>query len=252
MKRPLIKTVSLFLRSCPLLLPLTLPPLASAADSDRKQIIVQGEGESTRKPDYVSFVIGIDVKGPTLEKVREKADDTMRRLLQISKEFKVENPDIQSDYFQVQPITDQNYQDHGKPNQTTTSYQVLRNVRIVYRDLDRYDAFLEALFKTGLNQLYNVQLGSSQLAQMEEEAQTAALKNAKTKAESMAKVLDLKVGKARTINEANREMGIRPIQMMAMAEMKSSSRSGSINQEPTLAPGELRVGKEITVVFDAD
>ncbi len=222
-----------------------------AAEEQRRQVIVRGEGEALRKPDHVSFTIGIEANEGKLDAARAKADEAMRRLLQVSKDFKVEARDIQSDYLQVQPLMESNFPNNGRPQRGITSYSVRRDVRIIWRDLKRYDEFMGALFQTGVNQLYNLQFGSSQISKMEEEARSEAMKDAKSKAEALAQGLGLKLAKARSIAEGQVDMGPGPVPMMAMAMAKSMDRGGG-SEGPTLAPGEVKVRRDVTVVFDAE
>jgi uncharacterized protein YggE len=222
-----------------------------ADDSPRRQVIVRGEGEVLRKPDQVGFTIGIEVQDPKLEQARSKADEAMRRLIQVTKDYKVEARDVQSDYMQVQPMIDHSFGNGQGRTPKIIGYSVRRDVRILWRDLPRYDPFVGALFQLGLNQLYNLQFGSSQESKMEEEARAAALKDAKAKAEMMAQGLGLKLGKARSIAEGSVDIGPGPMPMVAMAMAKGMERS-SDSTGPTLAPGEVKVRRDVTVVFDAE
>lgn len=226
-------------------------PLARSEETPPRQVIVQGEGEASRKPDFVSFVVGIEADEAKLELARSKAEEAMRRVLQVSKDFKVEERDIQSDYLQVQPISDSSYPDQGRSARRITSFHVRRDVRIIWRDLKRYDEFMGALFQTGINQLYNLQFGSSQTAKMEEEARTQALTSARNKAEAMAQGLGLKLGRARSIAEGQVDGGPGPRPMFAMSMAKGMERGGG-GEGPTLALGEIKVRRDVTVVFDAE
>jgi uncharacterized protein YggE len=80
---------------------------------------------------------------------------------------------------------------------------------------------------------------------MEGEARLLALKDAKAKAEAMAQQMGLKLGRPRSIAEGLRDHG--PVPLMAKTMMAGFARGSG---EPTLAPGEVRVKQQVTIIFD--
>ncbi len=223
-----------------------LSPFNAHAKDDRT-ILVTGEGESATAPDQVEFIVGIDVTEPKVEAAKTKSDEAMRRILSITKDFKIDGKDVQSDYLRVQPIQDSTYNPSGKPIRPVISYNARRDIRILLRDIKQYDGLMAALFNSGANNLHSLQFKSSAQSKLEGEARLEALKNAKAKAEAMAREMGLKLGRPRNIAEGLRDPG--PIPMAKTMMMESMARGGG---EPTLAPGEVRIRREVTVVFDAE
>jgi uncharacterized protein len=222
-----------------------LSPLSLQAKDDRT-ILVTGEGESAVTPDQVEFIVGIDVTEAKVEAAKTKSDEAMRRILAITKDFKIEAKDVQSDYMRVQPIQDSNYNPSGKPTRPVISFNARRDIRILLRDIKQYDALLTAIFNSGANNLHSLQFKSSAQPKLEGEARLAALKDAKTKAEAMAQQMGLKLGRPRSIAEGIRDPG--PVPMAKTMMMESMARGS----EPTLAPGEVIIRQQVTVVFDAE
>ncbi|HYX31948.1 MAG TPA: SIMPL domain-containing protein [Oligoflexus sp.] len=220
-------------------------PLSLQAKDDRT-ILVTGEGESGVAPDQVEFNVGIDVTEAKVETAKAKSNEAMRRILAVTKEFKIDAKDVQSDYMRVQPIQDAPYNPNGKPARPVISYNARRDIRILLRDINKYEGLMAAIFNSGANNLHNLQFKSSTQTKLEGEARLLALKDAKAKAEAMAQQMGLKLGRPRSIAEGLRDPG--PSPKMAMM-MESASRSSS---EPTLAPGEVRVKQQVTVIFDAE
>jgi uncharacterized protein YggE len=237
-----------FARGTALVIGLLTPFSVQADEDDRRSILVTGEGEAAATPDQVEFLVGIDVTEAKVEAAKAKSDEAMRRILTITKDFKIEGKDVQSDYARVQPIHDSTYNPNGKPARPVISYNARRDIRILLRDIKQYDGLMAALFNSGANHLHSLQFKSSARPRLEQEARVAALKDAKAKAEAMAQQMGLKLGRPRSIAEGFHEPGPFPMAKTMMME----SRARGAGEEPTLAPGEVRVRQNVTVVFDAD
>lgn len=216
---------------------------------DDRTILVTGEGEAHIAPDQVEFVVGIDVTAAKVETCKTKSDEILRRILATTKDFKIDGKDVQSDYSRIQPIQESGYDPRGKPERPTISYNARRDVRILLRDITRYDDLLTALFNNGVNNLYSLNFKSSSLAKLEIEARSLAIKNAQAKADAMAQQMGLKLGRPRAISEGLRE----PVPPHSPAWARTTSANlAERSSDPTLAPGEIRVKQQVTVIFDAD
>ncbi|WP_141735590.1 SIMPL domain-containing protein [Oligoflexus tunisiensis] len=224
-------------------------PFSLHADDDGRSILVTGEGEAAAAPDQVEFIVGIDVTDAKVEVTKSKSDEAMRRILAITKEFKIDPKDVQSDYLRVQPIQEAPFHPDGKPTRPVTTYNARRDVRILLRDIKKYEGLMTAMFNSGANNLHSLQFKSSAQTRLENEARNAALKDAKAKAESMAQQMGLKLGRPRNIAEGIHGPGPGPIMGKTMM-MEGFARAAS--SEPTLAPGEVRVKQQVTVLFDAE
>lgn len=223
-----------------------ISPLSLQAKDDGT-ILVTGEGESSVAPDQVEFIVGIDVTEAKVETSKSKSDEAMRRILAVTKEFKIDAKDVQSDYLRVQPIQDSPYNPRDKAARPVISYNARRDIRILLRDIKKYDGLMAAIFNSGANNLHSLHFKTSSLSRLESEARTLALKDAKAKAEAMAQQMGLKLGRPRSIAEGLRDPT--PVPMMAKSMMEGFARS---SEEPTLAPGEVRVRQQVTIVFDTE
>lgn len=223
-----------------------LSPLSLQAKDDRT-ILVTGEGESAATPDQVEFTVGIDVTEAKVEAAKTKSDEAMRRILAITKDFKIDGKDVQSDYLRVQPIQDSSYNASGKPTRPVISFNARRDIRILLRDIKQYDGLMATIFNSGANNLHSLEFKSSAQARLEGEARAAALKDAKAKAEAMAQQMGLKLGRARSIAEGLRDPEPGPRAKTMMMESMARDAGG-----PTLAPGEVRIRQYVTIVFDAE
>jgi uncharacterized protein YggE len=214
---------------------------------DDRTILVTGEGESAATPDQVEFIVGIDVTEAKVEAAKTKSDEAMRRILAITKDFKIDGRDVQSDYLRVQPIQDSSYNASGKPTRPVISFNARRDIRILLRDIKQYDGLMAAIFNSGANNLHSLEFKSSAQPKLEGEARVAALKDAKAKAEAMAQQMGLKLGRARSIAEGLRDPEPGPRTKTMMMESMTRDAGG-----PTLAPGEVRIRQYVTIVFDAE
>jgi len=236
---------SSIVRPFALLMGLTTSLSMQAKDS--RTIMVTGEGEASTAPDQVELTVGIDVTESKVEVSKNKSDEAMRRILAVTKEFKIESRDVQSDYIRMQPITEDNYPRAANTASKVTMYNTRRDVRILLRDISKYEGLLAGIFNSGANNLHSVHFRSSTAGKLEADARVSALKIAKSKAEAIAEQMNLKLGRPLSISEGYREPGPTPMITLSMKEGFSRDSSG-----PTLAPGEIKFHQTMTVVFEAE
>ncbi len=231
----------------PLTLIMGLTTSFSTQAKETRTIMVTGDGEASAAPDQVELTVGIDVTESKLEVSKNKSDEAMRRILAVTKEFKIDSRDVQSDYIRVQPIAEDNYPRAANAASKGTMYNTRRDMRILLRDISKYEGLLAAIFNSGANNLHSVHFRSSTAAKLEADARVSALKLAKAKAEAIAEQMNLKLGRPLSISEGYREPGPTPMITMSMKEGFSRDSTG-----PTLAPGEIKIHQILTVVFDAE
>ena len=132
-------------------------------------------------------------------------------------------------------------------NYDNKSYSYVANqaISIKLDDLKNYEKIMSGLLKAGLNRIDGVQFKSSKMESFMAEARKKAVIDAKSKAKDYANALGQSIGKAISISEL--ETNSFP-PMYRMNEMKASS--DSMEQQETIAPGELEIKSKVTVAFE--
>jgi uncharacterized protein YggE len=226
------------------LLPLAWQSFAAAHDDDADStpsITVTGVGEMGAKPDVVYITMGIETRGKDAVEALRENNEAMERLFDNLKFAGIEKKDIQTSNFNINPQYENPQPSRGNASQTPriTGYQVSNRVRIKSRKIDELGSLLDSVVKEGANSIYGIQFDVADPQAVEDEARLQAMKDARRKAELLAKATGARVGAAIRISE----FGSTPEPMGRMAEMRMATSSVPI------AEGEQQIRATVTVTY---
>ncbi|TVZ25237.1 hypothetical protein JM83_0139 [Gillisia sp. Hel_I_86] len=200
-------------------------------------VTVNGEGIVKVTPDEVVIKSRIEHSGENPQEVKTQNDAVVDAVIKYLKSEGVPEKNIQTDYVNL----NKNYNYNDK----TYSYVANQAISIKLDDLKNYEKIMSGLLKVGLNRIDGVQFKSSEMDKYMSEARKKAVLNAKSKASEYASSLDQTIGKAISISEVQTS-NFPP--MYRMNEMKMSSNS--VEEQETLAPGEMEISAKVTVAFE--
>lgn len=201
-------------------------------------IHVQGEGKVYATPDQVSIHVSVETKGKNAAEIKKQNDQKMEAAINAIKKFNVPKEDYQTERISLNPQYDYDTKKH--------SYYANQSLKILLKDLTKYDGLMEALVDAGINQINGVEFKSSKLAQLQSDARKKAMKDAKLKADDYVLVLGQKVGKAFTINDNSQVYYPQISNNYALA--KSAVAESAMPRE-TLAVGEIAIVANVSVSF---
>lgn len=205
-----------------------MPPLVS----------VSGLGEVKVVPDQMTFTIGVEVRGKTLEETLKVADTRTAALINALKKSGIAEKDMQTEHLSVHPVYNHEY------GQTTPqSYNATRTISVTLQKIDKYDEVMASLYKAGANRLQGISFQSTQLAKHQEEARKKAIQNARAKAQSLASEAGAKLGRVYNITEGGTNAP-QPV-MYKMARQEMAMDAGG----PTVAAGQIIVSSSIDVSY---
>lgn len=183
--------------------------------ADERYISVSGEGEVQAMPDYLQLNLTISDSGADAGETAKSVNKAVQQVINIATKKGVKKDDIDAARANRQPLWD-----WTKDGRQYKGEQISRPVTITLRDLDTYSALLSQLMKVDHLSLQGTALRFNDPAALQEQAMTLALKNARSKARSMAAALDANVGEVLRIEENG--SGPAPVfEMRAMAMAKS-------------------------------
>ncbi len=179
----------------------TRPELANAQGQTeqptRRTITVSGTGRVSATPDEATINIGVQITAPTLDAATKQASETMTKVLAAIKAQGISDKEIQTSSYNVNPLT--TYKENEPP--VVTGYQVMNIVTVQVKKMDNVGKVLDAGMGAGANYLGGVFFGVADPTKYQDEARTAAVKNATQIADALAKAAGVKVGKIISINE---------------------------------------------------
>lgn len=217
-------------------------PLLYAQEAKQVPMIqVSGEGKVKVIPDQASISIGIETKGNKAAEVKNENNTKIDAVLKCLKKFNLAKEDYQTQRVSLYP----NY-DYEKKK---TYYVAHQTVVVLLKDLNKYDALMDALVEAGINRIDNVEFKSSQMTQLQSDARKLAIRDAKNKAEDFVSVLNQKVGKALLISD-NTQTYYPPRPMYEMKAMAMAD--GAATPRETLAVGEMEIVVNASVSFSLE
>lgn len=214
------------------------PGLAQNATPPRT-VNVSGQGEVRSEPDRALVTLGIEARRPKMEEARAEVGRTVDAVLKLTRDLKIDPRYVHATRITIQPEYNWNAQDRER---VLLGYFVARQVQVELRNLDQLGVLLERAVDLGVNQIGDPQLDSSRKRELEREALTKAVEDARQNAAVLATAAGLKLGSARTVS-AQSVSPPQPMYRMAMAAA----------QEAAPAPyqsGEMTFSATVQVEFD--
>lgn len=180
---------------------LLLAGVAFAAEPALPRLVsVTGEGEVKAQPDMAYVTLGVEARKPTLAAARAEVTAAVDRLLALTRELKIDPKFIDSTQLQVRPEYVWN---EKESKQVLQGYFVSRQLEIELRDLERLGPLLERAVTAGANQIGGARLDSSRRKELEREALTLAVDDARADADTLARAAGVKLGPVQSLSAAS-------------------------------------------------
>ena len=213
------------------------------ADAPLPRLVsVTGEGEVKAQPDMAYVTLGVEARKPTLAAARSEVTAAVDRLLALTRDLKIDPKYVDSTQLQVQP----EYRWNDKDSQRVLlGYFVSRQIEVELRDLERLGPLLERAVSAGANQVGGARLDSSKRKDLEREALTRAVEDARLDADTLARAAGVKLGPVQSLS-ASMSMPFQPKYMeraVAAAPMADAA-------EQTYAAGEMKFLATVSAQYE--
>lgn len=208
-------------------------------------IWVSGTGEVTVTPDIATLRLGIVSQEASVAEAQTKASEAMNKVRTALTNSGVAEKDIQTQYFNIRQRTKW---DREKEEETVIGYQVTNKVIVKIRDTDKVGTIIDAVAEAGgdLTRIDSIGFSVDDPSVYYEEAREKAMADAKAKAEQLAELAGVSLGKPTYISEG--------------AHMPSSIYQKGIFYEaaapmpapappPPISPGEMKVSLTVQVAY---
>jgi uncharacterized protein YggE len=228
------------------LVPAALALLSSTALAEEarpRTVSVSGSGEVSAEPDLARVTLGIEARRPTLAEARAEVTATVDRVLKLTRDLRIDPKLVNATRVQVQPEYNWNPKDRKR---TLLGYIVSRQVQVELRDLEQLGLLLERAIDAGANQVGDPMLDSSRRKELEREAMTKAVEDARLNAETLARAAGAKLGSIRTLNGGASGP---PIPMYRVHAAMADSAAPA-PPEATYVAGEMKFNANASVEYD--
>ncbi len=178
------------------------PAMAAEGRFPMRAIVVTGEGDVSAKPDQARLSAGVVTQAQTAAAAMSANTAGMNRVFAALKAAGIPDNKIQTSNFSVEPQYPPFRQDQPQPR-AITGYQVSNQVNVVLDDVSKLGAALDALVKSGANQLGGVSFSIANTKPLAERARALAVADAAAKAKTLAAAAGVTLGPLISIEEGN-------------------------------------------------
>ncbi len=214
-------------------------------------IMVTGKGEVERSPDTakVSFSIRVEKKDLKAgqDEVSGKIDTIKKALVEAGIEEKYIKTDSYTSYPQYDYPQNPCYNGICKTSSPTLrGYEVSHSITVSIKDLTKVDAVLGVLGANGVTDMSGPNFGFEDDKMVAREAREAAITDAKTEADKLAKSLGVKIVRIVSFSENG---GGYPVPMYARDAMSLQSGKAEVSN-PVIPVGVNKVESNVTIVYE--
>ena len=194
-----------------------------------------------REPDIAFITAGVQTEAPTASEAMRKNAQQMTGVFNALKNAGVDDKDMQTSNFSLQPRYDYNNRNNSPPK--LIGYTASNQLSVKVRDLEHLGQTMDALVSAGGNTFSGLRFALDDDSEVRDEARTNAMKEATERAELYADAAGLKVLRIVTISEGGGyNPGPQPMMAMRMASDESASTP--------IAAGEVGYTANVSVVFE--
>ena len=203
---------------------------------------VTGEGKATAVPNQATISFGVTKQAATVADAQNQTNTAIDTIMNALQKQGIDTKDIKTTDYSVNPQL--NYQ--AIP-QTITGYQVSQTVQLKIHQLDKVNTLLDTITGSGANIVNQVSFGFDDATKqkLEDQARQEAVKAAKTKAESMARIAGFHLGRIVDVQE---NFGGIPQPLPVMAFDKAAG-AGNVAQS-NITPGQNDISVTVTLSYE--
>ncbi len=211
--------------------------------SQQSGIWVNGEGKVMAAPDLAEIYLGVEVEADTVNDAQSQAAESMDSVMMALDEAGIDEKNIQTSSFSIYPIRDWD----GKDDEyVLIGYRVSNTVNVKIRDLDKVGDVIDLVAVAGgdFTRIDGVNFSVEDPTPFKNVARDAAFAQAKVKAEQLASLSGMNLGKATYVSESSNYAS--PIRM----SMDSFAVSDEAGMSTPISPGEQEVRVDLQVAFE--
>jgi len=209
-------------------------------NSQQTGIWVNGEGKVTVTPDIATLSLGIEAQAATVAEAQAQAAVAMDAVRTALTENGVADKDIQTQYFSIYQVT---RWDDNKNEEIVIGYRVTNMVTAKIRDIEQAGPVIDAVAAAGgdYTRINNISFSVDDPTPYYADARQKAMADAKAKAEQLADLAGVNLGRPTYISEGT----IYPPVVYRDAGMEAMAPA------PTtpISPGEIDLSLTVQVAY---
>lgn len=219
------------------------PQIARAAGTDtppEHTIAVSGQGKVTVVPDMATVSLGVTVERDSAKAARQVAAQQMTQIVAALKALGIKDEDIATSQVSLNPTYD--YPVNGQPK--LRGYQLVNTVTVTVNNIDQVSDVIDNSVQAGATTVNGVTFDVKDRAAAEAKAREAAVKDARTKADTIANGLGVTISGVASVAEQVQT----PIWYGNMSAAPAAGAGADSAQTPVM-PGSTDVTITVQVSF---
>ena len=220
--------------------------LGGIISSQPEGISVTGTGEVDVVPDIVTLRLGIEAQKATVAEAQAEAAETMNTVLAALTDSGVDEKDIQAQQYSIRQVTKW---DRDTEEEIVIGYRVTHMVTAKIRDVENAGSVIDAVAGAGgdLTRIDSLSFSIDDPSAYHEEAREEAMADAKAKAEQLADLAGVGVGKPTYISEG---AVIPPA--VYVRDIAYGAEAAPVVVPTTISPGEMTITLTVQVGYSID
>jgi uncharacterized protein len=205
-----------------------------------RTVSISGHGEVRVVPDLAVISVGVTTQGQSAREALDSNTKAMKTLLDTLKKAGIEDRDMATSNFSVGPRLDYG-NNTGQPPKVV-GYDVNNMVTITVRKIDDVGELLDVAVSTGSNTINGISFSVSKPDTFITEARTAAVLDARSKADTYAAAGGFKIGNILSITEGTAYQPPQPY-------LAKAARAEASDAVP-IAQGEQALSVDVSITYE--
>ena len=207
--------------------------------NQQEGIWVNGYGEVNAAPDIAILQLGISARRASVAEAQAEAATAMDEVMTVLKQGGVADKDIQTQYFSIQQVT---RWDRETEEEVVIGYRVTNMVTAKIREIAKTGSIIDAVAEAGgdFTRIDNISFSIDDPSEYRKEARDKAMADAKAKAERLANLGGVTLGKPTYISEYISY----PIYPPSVGVAEAAPAPVT-----PISPGEMKISLDIQVVY---
>lgn len=224
-------------------LALPLAPRAVLADSAvaaapaPARITVSGLGRTEARPDMATITLGVQTEAATAAAALRENSARLAAVLDRLRAAGIADRDLQTSGLNLGPVYDHR-PDRQAPR--ISGYQAGNMLTVRVRDLSALGSILDLVVEDGANAFHGLSFALSDPQAALDAARTAAVRDARRKAEMLAEAAGVRLGAVIEISESSGHADPRPMMRMA---------AEAVAMDVPVAEGEISYAVNVNVIW---
>lgn len=207
----------------------------------RNTITIEGQGKVRGIPDIATVNLGFTIEKKEVREAQKENAVTMNKIIAALKQLRISTDDMQTTVYSIYP-----QYDYLKEGQKLRGYTVAQNVTVKIRDLAQVSDVLDQAGILGLNQVGGIQFTMDEPEVLRQQARVKAMENAQKKAQELAVVAGVRLGRIVSFSESTSGGYPPPIYERALAF------EGVGGAAPDIQAGSQDVVVNATVTYEIE